>query len=163
MPSQPCAPFSLPCLLPLLFEILLIELKCFYNIILSLAVRIVLWNIRFQSVKGKLEFRLLIRLFLSHNISDLIVAYFTCFKCFSDTDCLVVRGKRFGFVDTVNKEYSRDIEMMKGGYADNYYLQMMRNIRTLKGNSGTLSTGPHLHFELWYKGHPVNPEKYIVF
>lgn len=29
--------------------------------------------------------------------------------------------------------------MMKGGYADNYYLQMMRNIRTLKGNSGTLS------------------------
>ena len=33
----------------------------------------------------------------------------------------------------------------------------------LVGNSGTFSTGPHLHFELWYKGHPVNPEKYIVF
>lgn len=33
----------------------------------------------------------------------------------------------------------------------------------LVGNSGTLSTGPHLHFELWYKGRPVNPEKYIVF
>ena len=33
----------------------------------------------------------------------------------------------------------------------------------VQGNSGTLSTGPHLHFELWYKGHPVNPEKYIVF
>lgn len=33
----------------------------------------------------------------------------------------------------------------------------------LVGNSGTLSTGPHLHFELWYKGHSVNPEKYIVF
>lgn len=33
----------------------------------------------------------------------------------------------------------------------------------LVGNSGTLSTGPHLHFELWYKGSPVNPEKYIVF
>ncbi len=49
------------------------------------------------------------------------------------------RGKRVYFVDTVNKEYSRDIEMMKGGYADNYYLQMMRNIRTLKGKSGTLS------------------------
>ncbi len=33
----------------------------------------------------------------------------------------------------------------------------------LAGGTGTLSTGPHLHFELWYKGHPINPEKYIVF
>ncbi len=31
------------------------------------------------------------------------------------------------------------------------------------GNSGELSSGPHLHFELWYKGTPVNPEDYISF
>lgn len=31
------------------------------------------------------------------------------------------------------------------------------------GSTGDLSTGPHLHFELWYKGLPVNPEEYIVF
>ncbi len=31
------------------------------------------------------------------------------------------------------------------------------------GNSGELSTGPHLHFELWYKGSPVNPQKYMGF
>ena len=31
------------------------------------------------------------------------------------------------------------------------------------GNSGELSSGPHLHFELWYKGTPVNPENYISF
>lgn len=29
------------------------------------------------------------------------------------------------------------------------------------GNSGELSTGPHVHFELWYKGSPVDPAKYM--
>ena len=31
------------------------------------------------------------------------------------------------------------------------------------GNSGSLSTGPHLHFELWHNGTPLNPEDYISF
>ena len=31
------------------------------------------------------------------------------------------------------------------------------------GNSGELTTGPHLHFELWYLGIPLNPEDYISF
>lgn len=33
----------------------------------------------------------------------------------------------------------------------------------LVGNTGNLSTGPHLHFELWFRGSPVNPEEYIAF
>jgi len=31
------------------------------------------------------------------------------------------------------------------------------------GNTGTLSDGPHLHFELWHKGNPVDPTDYIKF
>jgi len=31
------------------------------------------------------------------------------------------------------------------------------------GNSGELTTGPHLHFELWHDRVPLNPADYIVF
>lgn len=31
------------------------------------------------------------------------------------------------------------------------------------GSTGENSTGPHLHFELWHEGRPLNPQDYIVF
>ncbi len=31
------------------------------------------------------------------------------------------------------------------------------------GNTGTQTSGPHLHFELWYRLRPLNPKEYIRF
>ncbi len=31
------------------------------------------------------------------------------------------------------------------------------------GNSGEKSKGPHLHFELWYNGLPINPQEVVAF
>jgi murein DD-endopeptidase MepM/ murein hydrolase activator NlpD len=31
------------------------------------------------------------------------------------------------------------------------------------GNTGEFTTGPHLHFEMWYNGHPINPKEFVSF
>lgn len=31
------------------------------------------------------------------------------------------------------------------------------------GNTGELTSGPHLHFELWYNGNPIDPEEFVSF
>ncbi len=40
---------------------------------------------------------------------------------------------KVGFMDCASYEFSRDTEMMKGGYFDNYYMQLAYNIQRLKG------------------------------
>ena len=44
------------------------------------------------------------------------------------------------YADEFNLEYSTDIEPMKGGYEDNYYMQLVQNIRRFKA-SGTSYPG----------------------
>lgn len=44
-------------------------------------------------------------------------------------------GQENAFPDQFNQRFSRDIEPMKGGHADNYYYQMVSNIRHFKGMS----------------------------
>lgn len=36
-------------------------------------------------------------------------------------------------------------------------------IVSIVGNSGELTNGPHLHFELWYNGNSLNPEEFVTF
>jgi murein DD-endopeptidase MepM/ murein hydrolase activator NlpD len=36
-------------------------------------------------------------------------------------------------------------------------------IISIVGNSGEMTDGPHLHFELWYNGNPINPEEFVTF
>lgn len=44
------------------------------------------------------------------------------------------RQNSFMFVDQYNMEFNRGIQPMKGGYGDNYYMQMAQNIRRYKGS-----------------------------
>ena len=43
------------------------------------------------------------------------------------------RDSTYFFVDQYNAEFNRAIQPMKGGYTDNYYMQMAQNIRRYKG------------------------------
>jgi hypothetical protein len=46
------------------------------------------------------------------------------------------------FVDQFDEEYSRDIEPMRGGHADNYYYQLVANVRRYKGVAPLPPAGP---------------------
>jgi len=51
-----------------------------------------------------------------------------------ETTDFMRRKSPYFFVDQYNAEFNRAIQPMKGGYTDNYYMQMAQNIRRYKGS-----------------------------
>jgi len=52
------------------------------------------------------------------------------------------------FIDQYNQEFSRDIEPMKGGHSDNYYYQLMANVRKYKGMKKPKVPGPKIKIDI---------------
>jgi hypothetical protein len=61
------------------------------------------------------------------------------------------------FIDQYNEEFSRDIEPMTGGYGDDYYYQLVANVRKYKGVEKPVEAGEQITininggFEQWNK------------
>ena len=53
------------------------------------------------------------------------------------------------FIDQYNQEYSRDIEPMKGGHTDNYYYQLIANVRKYKGVSKPVEPGKEVSIDIF--------------
>ncbi|MGN0188384.1 MAG: M23 family metallopeptidase [Candidatus Cryptobacteroides sp.] len=74
-----------------------------------------------------------------------------------------------------NEDYGYTIQIQHENDIVSIYKHNMKLLKTtgdkvkagtpiaLVGNTGNLSTGEHLHFELWYKGEAVDATKYISF
>ena len=61
--------------------------------------------------------------------------------------------------DNIISVYKHNSKVLK---TQNNYVKA-GEIIAYSGNQGTLSTGPHLHFELWKNGTPINPEPLFNF
>ncbi len=53
-------------------------------------------------------------------------------------------NRPLNFVDCADTEYSRDIEPMKGGYFDNYYMQLISYVRKYKGTQPVIKETEHV-------------------
>jgi hypothetical protein len=52
------------------------------------------------------------------------------------------------FIDQYNQEYSRDIEPMVGGHTDNYYYQLIDNVRKYKGVQKPVPAGEEMSIDM---------------
>lgn len=58
------------------------------------------------------------------------------------------QGQKNAFPDQYSQEKSRDIEPMKGGHGDNYYYQMVGNIRRFKGVKASVSSSTKKNIDI---------------
>ena len=73
----------------------------------------------------------------------------------SETGYVIIIEHRYGLISVYKHNASlakEQGELVKKG-----------EVIATVGSTGELTTGPHLHFELWSNGHPVNPTDFLEF
>lgn len=103
---------------------------------------------------------------IDHFGVDILAPKNTAVKCAMDgyvflSDWTIETGHTIGVQHTHNLisfyKHNSALLKQKGEYVKS------GEALAIIGNTGTLSSGPHLHFELWHHGKPVNPSLYINF
>jgi len=72
-----------------------------------------------------------------------------------DTGYVVIIEHRFGLISVY--KHNQSLLKKQGDYVES------GEVIATTGNTGELSTGAHLHFELWSDGYPINPTEFINF
>lgn len=73
----------------------------------------------------------------------------------AETGYVIILEHSYGLISVYKHNASltkKQGEMVKAG-----------EVIAIVGNTGEYTTGPHLHFELWSDGYPVNPTNFIAF
>lgn len=72
-----------------------------------------------------------------------------------ETGYVIIIEHQFGLISVYKHNstlLSKQGDLVKAG-----------QVVALSGDTGELSSGPHLHFELWLDGNPINPSEFLSF
>lgn len=101
-----------------------------------------------------------------HYAVDIIVAKDTPVKATADgTVILAEWTSQTGYIVIIDhgngliSAYKHNASLTKGQGE----LVKAGEVIAISGNTGELTTGPHLHFELWSNGYPIDPTTFIDF